>query len=85
MAKPKDIDGYISQFPAAGKLPQAGEIPDRPMTIDTWVKSGRIDRLELPLNQFGTAKAGRVAVRLDLLQGVPPGLGRAGDGVTENP
>jgi|GEM_PF-6777124 len=56
----------FSQFPGAEKLPQAAEIPDRPMTIDTWVKSGRIVRLELPLNQFGTAKAGRVAVRLDI-------------------
>src|SRR5581483_11686151 len=56
----------LSQLPGADKLPPAGEIPDRPMTIDTWVKSGRIVRLELPLNQFGTAKAGRVAVRLDI-------------------
>jgi len=57
----------LSQFPMAdGKLPPATQIPDRPVTIDTWVKSGRIVRLELPLNQFGTASAGRVAVRLDI-------------------
>jgi hypothetical protein len=58
----------LSQFPVpgAGKLPSAAEIPDRPVTIDTWVKGGRIDRVELPLNQFGTAGAGRVAVRLDI-------------------
>ncbi len=56
----------FSQFPVPGKLPQASAIPDRPVTIDTWVKGGRIVRLELPLNQFGTATAGRVAVRLDI-------------------
>jgi hypothetical protein len=62
----------FSQFPgAAGKLPAASEIPDRPVTIDTWVKGGRVVRLELPLNQFGTASAGRVAVRLDIDRDTP--------------
>jgi len=57
----------LSQFPmAGGRLPPATQIPDRPVTIDAWVKSGRIVRLELPLNQFATASAGRVAVRLDI-------------------
>jgi hypothetical protein len=56
----------VSQLPLAQKLPAAGEIPDRPVAIDAWVKSGRIVRLELPLNQFGPAGQGPVAVRLDI-------------------
>jgi hypothetical protein len=56
----------VSQFPLPGKPPAATEIPDRPVTVDTWVKSGRIVRIELPLNQFGPAGQGRVAVRLDI-------------------
>ena len=59
----------ISQFPIPGgaKPPAASEVPDRPVTIDAWVKGGRIVRLELPLNQFDTkAGQGRVAVRVDI-------------------
>src|SRR5205807_6145834 len=56
----------FSQFPLPNKPPAAGEIPDRPVTIDAWVKSGRIVRLELPLNQFGKGGGGRVAARLDI-------------------
>ena len=48
------------------------------MTIDTWVKSGRVVRLELPLNQFGTASAGRVAVRLDIDRDTPAVTAPAG-------
>jgi hypothetical protein len=56
----------VSQFPLpAGNLPAANEIPDRPVIVDTWVKDGRIARIELPLNQFAAGN-GRVAVRLDI-------------------
>ena len=56
----------FSQFPLRQKPPALSEIPDRPVTIDAWVKSGRIVRLELPLNQFGKGGGGRVAARLDI-------------------
>ena len=58
----------FSQFAPAlsQRPPAASEIPDRPVTIDAWVKSGRIVRLELPLNQFGKGGGGRVAARLDI-------------------
>ena len=56
----------VSQFPLPQKPPAAGEIPDRPVTIDAWVKNGRIVRLELPLNQFGKGGQGRVAARVDI-------------------
>jgi hypothetical protein len=56
----------LSQFPLPQKAPAASEIPDRPVTIDAWVKGGRIVRFELPLNQFGKGGQGRVALRLDL-------------------
>ena len=56
----------LSQLPLPQQPPAATAIPDRPVTIDSWVKSGRIVRLELPINQFGQAGKGRVAVRLDI-------------------
>jgi hypothetical protein len=64
----------ISQFPMpTGKPPAASEVPDRPVTIDAWVKGGRIVRLELPLNQFDTkAGQGRVAVRVDIARDATP-------------
>ena len=63
----------FSQFPLPGKPPAATEIPDRPVTIDAWVKSGRIVRVEVPLNQFDTsAPPGRVAVRVDIDRDAPP-------------
>jgi len=70
----------LSQFPIpTGKPPAAGEVPDRPVTIDAWVKSGRIVRLELPLNQFDTkAGPGRVAVRVDIDRDAAPVTAPAG-------
>ena len=58
----------LSQFPLpTGRPPAASEVPDRPVTIDAWVKGGRIVRLELPLHPFDTkAGPGRVAVRVDI-------------------
>jgi len=65
----------ISQFPIPGgaKPPAASEVPDRPVTIDAWLKGGRIVRLELPLNQFDTKSGqGRVAVRVDIARDASP-------------
>src|SRR2546428_7474281 len=74
----------FSQFPLPGKPSAASEIPDRPVTIDAWVKSGRIVRLELPLNQFGKGGGGRVAARLDFARdsagGTAPADAPPGDG-----
>ena len=57
----------MGQLP--GGLPPASAVPDKPASLDVWVKSGRIARLELDLAQFAeapTAGAGRVALRLDI-------------------
>jgi hypothetical protein len=57
----------MADLPLPGKAPAADKIPDRPLALDTWVKGGRVVRVELPLNQFYPGdQHGRVAVRLDI-------------------
>jgi hypothetical protein len=60
-----DLDTIAS---SAGKLPPASEIPDKPASMDVWVKSGRVVRLEIPLAQFSPkpVTAGPVALRIDI-------------------
>jgi hypothetical protein len=50
------------------KLPPASEVPDKPASMDVWVKSGRVVRLEIPLAQFSPkpVTAGPVALRIDI-------------------
>ena len=50
------------------QLPPDSALPDRPASLDIWVKSGRVSRLELGLAQFLPAppQAGPVAIRLDI-------------------
>jgi hypothetical protein len=58
----------LGQLPFAEGLPAAGDVPDRPASLDVWVKSGRVSRLEVDLGQFLPASpgTGRVALRLDI-------------------
>ncbi|MEW6473304.1 MAG: hypothetical protein AB1679_13615 [Actinomycetota bacterium] len=57
-------------MPFGGQLPEVGDVPDKPASLDVWVKGGRVSRLELDLAQLaGTTPApntGRVALRLDI-------------------
>jgi hypothetical protein len=54
-------------LPADGPLPAASEVPDRPASLDVWVKDGRVARLQLPLAQFDpAAPASDVALRVDI-------------------
>jgi len=54
--------------PSGEALPPASQIPDKPASIDVWVKSGRVVRLEIPLAQFSPkpVTAGPVALRIDI-------------------
>jgi len=57
-----------------GDLPPASAIPDKPGSVDVWVKDGRVSRVELDLAQFEPAPpagAGRVALRLDISKEAP--------------
>lgn len=60
----------LGTLPMAGQLPSASEVPDQPASLDVWVKSGRVSRLELDLRQLAgstpPADAGRVALRVDI-------------------
>jgi len=67
----------VGAVPFGGQLPAASDVPDKPASLDVWIKSGRVSRLELDLAQFlptPPANAGRVALRLD--------IDREGSGVT---
>ncbi|HEV8628091.1 MAG TPA: hypothetical protein VG034_26955 [Acidimicrobiia bacterium] len=58
----------------AGDLPPDTAVPDKPGSLDVWVKSGRVSRVELDLDQFSPAPpagAGRVALRLDISNEAP--------------
>jgi len=54
--------------PSGEALPPASQIPDKPASMDVWVKSGRVVRLEIPLAQFSPkpVTAGPVALRIDI-------------------
>ena len=69
----------LSQFQLPQKPPAASEVPDRPVSIDAWVKGGRVVRVELPLNQFvSQAGPGRVALRVDISHDSAPVTAPAG-------
>ena len=55
-------------------LPSADAVPDRPGSLDVWVKGGRVARVELDMAQFSPAPpagAGRVALRVDISKEAP--------------
>jgi hypothetical protein len=68
-AKVRPALSEVGTLPFGGQLPAAGDVPDRPASLDVWIKSGRVSRLEVDLAQFGPtppANGGRVALRLDI-------------------
>jgi hypothetical protein len=60
----------LGTVPFAGQLPAAADVPDEPASLDVWIKSGRVSRLELDLAQLAEVTpppgTGRVALRLDI-------------------
>jgi hypothetical protein len=54
-------------IPGGQQLPPASAVPDKPASMDVWVKSGRVARLEVPLAQFDPeGSASKAALRLDI-------------------
>jgi hypothetical protein len=78
------IQQYMNRFPSPERFPNADFIPDKPGSVDVWVKDGRASRIELDMAQFSPAPpagAGRVAIRLDIDREVPA-LAAPSDAVT---
>jgi hypothetical protein len=67
------VEQYMDRLPNADQLPGANLIPDKPGSVDVWVKDGRLSRVELDVAQFSEppADAGRVAIRLDINREAP--------------
>lgn len=68
------VQQYMNRFPSPEQFPGAGDIPDKPGSLDVWVKDGRVSRVELDMAQFAPAPpagAGRVAIRLDIDREAP--------------
>ncbi|MGH9010688.1 MAG: hypothetical protein ACRDYF_12700 [Acidimicrobiia bacterium] len=78
------VQQYMNRFPSPGQFPAASNIPDKPGSLDVWVKDGRVSRVELDMAQFSPAQpagAGRVALRLDIDRDAPT-LAAPSDAVT---
>ncbi|HEV3363072.1 MAG TPA: hypothetical protein VG795_02840 [Acidimicrobiia bacterium] len=78
------VQQYMDRLPSAEQFPAANFIPDKPGSLDVWVKDGRVSRVELDMAQFSPAPpagAGRVALRLDIDREVPT-LSAPSDAVT---
>ena len=67
------IQQYMDRIPNAEQIPTADLIPDKPGSLDVWVKDGRLSRVELDVAQFSEpqANAGRVAIRLNINRDAP--------------
>ena len=69
------LEQQMGDMPYADGLPPASAVPDQGGSLDVWVKSGRVSRLEVDLAQFVPAPpagAGRVAIRLDIAREATP-------------
>jgi len=77
------VQQYMDRIPRAEQFPAANLIPDKPGSLDVWVKDGRVSRVELDMAQFSgpPASAGRVAIRLDINREAPT-LAAPSDAVT---
>jgi hypothetical protein len=63
------LQDAMGAFPLPGgkQLPPATVVPDRPASMDVWVKGGRVSRLEVPLAQFDPkGSPSKAALRLDI-------------------
>lgn len=67
------IEQFMDRIPNAEDLPTAGVFPDKPGSVDVWVKDGRLSRVEVDVTQFSEppSTAGRVAIRLDINREAP--------------
>ena len=67
------IQQYMDRIPNADQFPAANLVPDRPGSVDVWVKDDRLSRVELDIAQFSEppTNAGRVAIRLDINREAP--------------
>ncbi|HVW34996.1 MAG TPA: hypothetical protein VHL53_20860 [Acidimicrobiia bacterium] len=64
----------LGSLPMANGLPAVEAVPDKPASMDVWIKSGRVVRLEVPLAQLSPnpkTDAGPVALRLDIYRSAP--------------
>lgn len=77
------LQQYMDRIPNAERFPAANLIPDKPSSLDLWIDDGRVSRVELDMAQFAEppAKAGRVAIRLDINREAPT-LAAPSDAVT---
>ena len=77
------VQQYVDRIPNADQFPTADLIPDKPGSVDVWVKDGRLSRVELDMAQFSEppSNAGRVAIRLDINREAPE-LSAPADAVT---
>lgn len=69
-AKVRPALTQLGALPMADQLPAVDEVPDKPASLDVWVKGGRVSRVEFDLRQLAgstpPADAGRVALRVDI-------------------
>ena len=68
------LQQYMDRLPNADQIPTANFIPDKPGSLDVWVKDGRVSRVELDMAQFSPtpqAGGGRAAIRLDINREAP--------------
>ena len=66
--------GSLGSLPMGGALPPVEAVPAKPASLDVWIKSGRVVRLEVPLAQLNPnppANVGPVALRLDIDRSTP--------------
>lgn len=64
----------MGQLPFAKSLPPESAVPDKPASLDVWIKSGRVTRLEVDMAQFWPnppATTDRVALRVDIDRDAP--------------
>jgi len=63
------FEQHMGHTPYGSQLPPVSAVPDKPGSLDVWVKDGRVPRVELDLAQLSPAPppgAGRAALRLDI-------------------
>ncbi len=78
------VVGELFTVPGLDGPPDAGEIPDRSVTLDVWTGDGRINRAELDHGQFAPEPpGGRVALRVDI-DGLDGDIKAPGDAVEVN-
>lgn len=61
------MEDFYGDLIPASEFADMGDVPDRDVKADAWIKDGRLSRLELDLTQFDAEHtAGPVTLRIDL-------------------